>query len=246
MTIATVLLTTLFLKASGETGTQGMTAAIAVGAVISIAASMAGDTSQDLKTGYLLGATPKMQQIGEMIGVAAASLIIGFVLILLDRAYGFGSSGIPSPQATMMKMIVEGTMSGNLPWELIFIGAFIAVAVSLLGVPALPVAIGLYLPIEMTAAVVAGGFIRYLTNLGNTEGKAKSDRAILFCSGLIAGEGLVGVLLAVLTVAGVAEAIDMSGLLGDSGILSVLIPLMLLLMMGTMIYRSGTGGKTLS
>src|SRR5699024_6708946 len=112
-----------------------------VGSVICIIAAIAGDTSQDLKTGYILGATPKKQQIGELVGVVASAIAIGGVLYLLNMAWGYGSTELPAPQATLMKMVVEGVMGGNLPWTLVFIGAFIAIIVEVLGIPVLPFAI---------------------------------------------------------------------------------------------------------
>ena len=120
MAIATLLIATMSIKASGKTGIDGMTAAIAIGSVICIVAAIAGDTSQDLKTGYLLGATPKKQQMGEIIGVVVSGLAIGGVLYLLNAAWGYGGAEVPAPQATLMKMIVEGIMGGNLPWNLVF------------------------------------------------------------------------------------------------------------------------------
>lgn len=206
MTIATLLVCTLLLKLSGETGSRGMTAAIAVGSVICIIASVAGDTSQDLKTGYILGATPVRQQIGELIGIFSAAAAIGGVMLLLDSAWGFGSEELAAPQATLMKMIVEGVMEGTLPWALVFMGVFIALSVEILGIPVLPVAIGLYLPLELTAAIMIGGLVR----LAAESRRKASSSGILFCSGLIAGEGLAGILLALLAVFGISERIDLS------------------------------------
>lgn len=206
MTIATLLVCTLLLKLSGETGSRGMTAAIAIGSVICIIASVAGDTSQDLKTGYILGATPVKQQIGELIGIFSAAAAIGGVMLLLDSAWGFGSEELAAPQATLMKMIVEGVMEGTLPWALVFMGVFIALSVELLGIPVLPVAIGLYLPLELTAAIMIGGLVR----LAAEKRKKAFGGGILFCSGLIAGEGLAGILLALLAVFGINERIDLS------------------------------------
>lgn len=206
MTIATLLVCTLLLKLTGETGSRGMTAAIAIGSVICIIASVAGDTSQDLKTGYILGATPVKQQIGELIGVFSAAAAIGGVMLLLDAAWGFGSEELAAPQATLMKMIVEGVMEGTLPWALVFMGVFIALAVEILGIPVLPVAIGLYLPLELTAAIMIGGLVR----LAAESRRKASSSGILFCSGLIAGEGLAGILLALLAVFGISERIDLS------------------------------------
>lgn len=206
MTIAALLVCTILLRLTGSSGSRAMTAAIAIGSVICIIASVAGDTSQDLKTGYILGATPIKQQIGELIGITAASAAIGGVMLLLDAAWGFGSEELAAPQATLMKMIVEGVMNGNLPWQLVFMGVFIALSTELLGIPVLPVAIGLYLPFELTAAIMVGGLIRLAAD---RKKKAGSD-GILFCSGLIAGEGLAGIILAILAVFGISDSIDIS------------------------------------
>ena len=223
MTIATILIATFCLKLTGDTGAHGMQGAIAIGSLICIAACMAGDTSQDLKTGYILGATPKKQQIGEIMGTVAAALAIGGVMILLNSAFGFGTDKLAAPQATMMKMIVEGVMSGNLPWSLIFIGAFIAIVIELLGVPALPVAIGLYLPLELSVPIMAGGLLKFIIEKVNGKQNDNSGKAILFCSGLIAGEGIIGIVIAILTVAGVSEIIDLSSKLPTGNVLSIIV-----------------------
>ncbi len=202
MTIATLLVASVALKATGMTGQAGMTAAIAIGGVICIIAAIAGDTSQDLKTGYILGATPKKQQIGEIVGVVASAIAIGGVLYLLDMAWGYGSTELLAPQATLMKMIVEGVMGGNLPWALVGIGAFIAIVVEILGIPVLPFAIGLYLPIHLSTPMMVGGIVKWLGEKNSAESDKKDADAngILYSSGLIAGEGLVGIFLAVLAI----------------------------------------------
>lgn len=156
MAIATLLLASIVLKSTGNTGIAGMTTAIAIGTVICIIAAMAGDTSQDLKTGYIVGATPVRQQVGELIGAVVSGLAIGGVLYLLHAAWKFGSPELPAPQATLMKMVVEGVMGGNLPWTLIFVGVFIAGMVEILGIPVLPFAIGLYLPIYLSTPIMVG------------------------------------------------------------------------------------------
>ena len=186
---------------------------IAIGSVICIIAAMAGDTSQDLKTGYILGATPKKQQIGELIGAVVSAVTIGGVLVLLDSAWGFGTTELAAPQATLMKMIIEGVMEGNLPWALVFIGVFIAIVVEILGISVLPVAIGLYLPLELSATIMIGGVIRWFVDKKKADKEENKDAnsGILFCSGMIAGEGLVGILLAILAVVNVAGKIDLSG-----------------------------------
>ena len=223
MAIATLLIATLLLKSMGMTGIEGMTGAIAIGSVICVIAALAGDTSQDLKTGYLLGATPKKQQIGEFIGVFAAALAIGGVLYLLNAAWGFGSEELGAPQAMLMKMIVEGVMENNLPWTLVFIGVFLAIGLEILRIPVMPFAIGLYLPIYLNAAIMIGGVVRmFVDGRKNVDDKKKEEQATdgtLYCAGMIAGEGLVGILLAILAVVNVSSVFDLSGSinLGNAG-----------------------------
>ncbi len=206
MAIATLLITTLLLKLTGKTGTTGMMMAISIGSVICIIAAIAGDTSQDLKSGYILGASPKKQQIGQLIGTVVSAIAIGSILYLLNAAWGFGTEELGAPQASMMKMIVEGIMGGDLPWALIFIGVFIAVFIEILGLPVLPVAIGIYLPIHLNAAIMAGGLVRLVVDkrkYANAEEKEECVQSgVLYASGMIAGEGLVGILLAIFTVVG--------------------------------------------
>ena len=228
MAIATLLISTLILKFTGAEGAAGMSAAIAIGSIICIVAAIAGDTSQDLKTGYILGSTPKKQQIGEVIGVVASALAIGGTLYLLDAAWGFGGDELAAPQATLMKMIVEGVMSASLPWNLVFIGVAIAVIVEILGIPVLPFAIGVYLPVHLNACIMVGGLVRLAFDRMKREEKKKTEiinDGILFCSGMIAGEGLVGILLALLAVFGLDKVIDISGLLGLPSALSSILSL---------------------
>lgn len=233
MAIATLLIATLLLKATGTTGVEGMTGAIAIGGIICVIAAIAGDCSQDLKTGFIVGATPKKQQIGEMIGVIASAAAIGFVLQLLDRAWGYGSEAIPAPQATMMKMLVEGIMNAELPWSLILIGVCVAIVMEILKVPVMPFAVGMYLPFSLNAGIMAGGLVRLFMDkrkVSETEKKASVDHGILFTSGLIAGEGLMGVILAVFAVAGLDKVIDLSKFsIGQIGSLIVFILLLLYL-----------------
>ncbi len=231
MAIATLLIATLTLKLTVDNTPQGiaggMESAIAIGSVICIIAAIAGDTSQDLKTGYLLGSTPKKQQIGEVLGVTASAIAIGGTLYLLDSAWGFGSEEIAAPQATLMKMIVEGVMGGELPWILIIIGALIAVVVEIVGIPVLPFAIGIYLPVHLNTCIMIGGLVRYFFDkMKNEEKKSKAtNEGILFCSGMIAGEGLVGIVLAVLAIFGVDKFINISGMLNLSSSVSQILSL---------------------
>lgn len=222
MTIATLIITAIAFKATGNDGQTGMIATLAVGAIICIIAAMAGDTSQDLKTGFLVGATPKKQQMGEMLGVLASALAIGGILVLLNSAWGFGSQELPAPQATLMRLVIEGVMGDNLPWAFVFTGIGIGVAIELLGLPVLPLAIGLYLPIHLSTPIMVGGIIRGAIDKRLSEAKAQKKAAIkakvesgvLYASGLIAGEGFVGILLAVFTVAGFnfVAGIDLGGI----------------------------------
>nr|WP_246566053.1 oligopeptide transporter, OPT family [Tissierella simiarum] len=203
MTIATLLITSIIFKAIGFDGEEGMIGALSVGAVICVIAAMAGDMSQDLKTGYLVGATPRKQQYGELIGTVASGLVIGFVLVLLNKAWGFGSAELPAPQATLMKLVIEGVMNGNLPWVLVFAGVGIGIVVELLGIQILPFAVGLYLPIHLSTPIMLGGIIRGILERRKESEKVlkeKVDSGILFSSGLIAGEGLIGILLAILAI----------------------------------------------
>ncbi len=204
MAIATLLIASLILKATGNDGASGMVSAIAIGTVICIIAAISGDTSQDLKTGYIVGSTPMKQQIGELIGVFASSIAIGGILYLLNNAWSYGSTELPAPQASLMKMVVEGVMGGNLPWTLVLVGVFIAIVVEVLGIPVLPFAIGLYLPIHLSTPMMAGGLLRmWLEKRKNADEKKKKDdvdNGVLYSAGLIAGEGLVGILLAVFAV----------------------------------------------
>lgn len=239
MAIATLLFSTLILKAIGDTGIHGMQGAIAIGSVICIVACMAGDTSQDLKTGFILGATPKKQQIGELIGTVAAAIAIGGVLYLLNSAWGFGTEELSAPQATLMKMLVEGVMDGNLPWGLVFIGVFIAIVIEILRIPVLPVAIGLYLPLELSTCIMIGGLVRlYIDKKKMKSEKEKKEiinKGILFSSGMIAGEGLVGILLAIFAVFAIADKIDFSSTF-NSGVIGGII--LILLMVGALLKAS--------
>lgn len=196
MTIATLIIVSIIIKWSGSSDIQAMISVVAIGSIICMVAAVAGDTSQDLKTGYLVGATPRKQQIGEIIGVIASSLTIGAVLYILNQAWGFGSESLPAPQATLMKIIVEGVMQESMPWVLIFVGVFIAVALELMRVPILPFAVGLYLPIHLSAGIMLGGVARFITD----KLKYKETNGVLLSSGLIAGEGLMGIILAIVAI----------------------------------------------
>lgn len=217
MAIAGLIITTVVLKSSGHNGISAMTASVTIGTLICIASAVAGDTSQDLKTGYLLGATPIKQQIGEIIGIAAASFAISGTLYLLEGAWGFGSEQLAAPQAMLMKLIVEGVIEESLPWTLVLIGGFIALIAELVGIPVLPFSIGVYLPIQLSGCIMAGGIIKFLSDKIN---KAPDSNGVLFCSGMIAGEGIVGILLAMTAVFGVDKRMDLAEILQIPKVLS--------------------------
>lgn len=199
MTIAALLVTALIFLAIGRVDASARVAVLLVGAVVCISAAIAGDTSQDLKTGFLLGATPRRQQVAEMIGIPFAAVAMAFVLKLLHTSYGIGSEELAAPQATLMATVIDGVLTQSLPWGLVFVGFMIAVVVEMLGIPSLPYAVGLYLPLALTTPIFAGGIVRWLIErrFRGEELQEKREAGVLYSSGLIAGAALLGVLIAV-------------------------------------------------
>ena len=252
MAIATLLISTFVLKATGNTGMAGMTGAIAIGSIICVIAAIAGDTSQDLKTGFIVGATPAKQQVGELIGVVASGFAIAGVMSLLNKAWGFGSAEIPAPQATLMKMIVEGIMDAKLPWVLVFMGVFLALALEVLRVPVMPFAIGLYLPIYLSCGIMVGGVVRlFLDKKKEAEAKKKEmiSNGTLYCAGMIAGEGLVGILMAVLAIIKVGDnsiGAIIGGLFNLSGAAGNIVGLVVLALMILSLLKFSVWSKTKS
>ncbi len=200
MTITTLLITCLIFLALGWTDRIYLISAITMSCVANVAIALAATTSQDLKTGYLLGATPKYQQIGEIIGLILPSLLIGATLYLLNEAYQFGSPNLPAPQATLMAMIAKGVILKELPVALFGIGIIQGVILFLLRVPVLPFAIGLYLPLSLSSPIMFGGLIAYLVNFFSKQKEISHQRGILVSSGLVAGDACLGVVAALLTV----------------------------------------------
>ncbi|MBI3300496.1 MAG: oligopeptide transporter, OPT family, partial [Deltaproteobacteria bacterium] len=214
MTIAALLATSLILVALGRTGPSGMRAAITCGAVVCIAIALAGDMSQDLKTGALLGATPRYLQLGEMLGTCVAALRAGWVLFLLHQAYTLGSEALPAPQARLMATLVQGVMHGELPWVLMLLGSGLALAAESIGASSLAFAIGLYLPVTTSASLILGGLVsgwvkRQTPNLDTYQ--RQHEQATLFASGLIAGDALMGIGIAGLVVSGLDRALALRG-----------------------------------
>jgi putative OPT family oligopeptide transporter len=201
MTITALITTCLIFLGIGWTGPSGMLAAMTVGAVICIAICMSGDMAQDLKTGYLLGATPWRQQTMNVVGNFAAAATIGFVLYFLHETQTIGSDALPAPQATLMSLIVQGLFGGNLPWTLVGIGMGIGAASELLRVPTLPFAIGLYLPFSTSTAMFIGGGVAWLLGRSGSAANAATsaatrasriERGVLISSGLVAGDAIIG------------------------------------------------------
>ena len=226
ITIMSLLFTALILKALGLTGTEGAVATILVAAVVCTAAAIAGDTMQDLATGYLVGATPKRQQVFEIIGVFAAALVMAPVLNLLIEAYGIAGTAtakegaLAAPQAFLMAKVTQGVFEGNLPWNMVFIGAGIAIALIILDeilamkgskfrTPVMPVAVGIYLPLSLGVPIFLGGIVRYFVDKAKgAKGEGLTDPGVLGAAGLITGEALMGIVFAALIIGDVAPSVS--------------------------------------
>ena len=221
--IATIMGTSGLFLLFGWTDASAKIAVLTTGTIVAIAASKAGDISQDLKTGFLVGATPAKQQFGQLIGAAFACWSVAATVLLLGSTYAFGTKELPAPQATLMKTIVEGVLAGTMPWDLVFMGSGISAMIMLCGISGLAFAVGVYLPISLNMSIFLGGCLRALVNHGrkNSPKSALSDDAdpgVLAASGLVAGEGLAGVLIAGLVALGlVPKSMDprLGGLVGD-------------------------------
>jgi len=206
MTIATLLVTCLILSAFGISGPIGMITAMTIGAVVCIAVCLSGDIAQDLKTGFLLGATPKKMQLIEFAGLAVSALTMGWILFLLGDTYGFVESAahpkpLLAPQAHVMAAVVGGILGGDLPWVFIIAGGMIALAVEFLGIGSLPFAIGLYLPLDLSTPIMTGGLLALLVKKMTQKKEhyvIRQQKGILFGSGLVAGDALVGIAVALL------------------------------------------------
>jgi putative OPT family oligopeptide transporter len=225
--------------AAGWTDEPARAAVLTVGTIVAVAASKAGDISQDLKTGYLVGATPARQQFGQLVGASFACWAVAGTVLLLGSVYTFGSRDVPAPQATLMKTIIEGVLAGALPWGLVLSGAGLALTALLCSVSPLAFAIGVYLPLATMAAIFLGGCVRALSEPGvNTPAEKKdgADPGILAASGLVAGEGLAGVLVAGLVAAQMVPRSmtpRLSGLAGDIAVVAMLLGVCVFL------YRAG-------
>lgn len=201
MMILTILVTTLVFLSFSWVSTHYLTMAMMIGAVVGVSLAIAGDTSQDLKTGYIVKATPQAQQIAMIIGIVLPALIMGYVLQLLQKGYGFGTDQLPAPQAVLMSIVVKGVMQKTLPFSLVLVGILLGFAVELLNIRALPFALGIYLPVSTTTSIALGGILSYVVHQLTPLAEIR-DRGILFGSGVVAGDALIGVAIALLTVLG--------------------------------------------
>jgi len=227
ITLVTLLAVASVFAAAGWTGDGARAAVLTVGTIVAVAASKAGDISQDLKTGYLVGATPARQQFGQLIGAACACWVVAGTVLLLGNTFGFGGDELSAPQATLMKTIIDGVLAGQLPWDLVLSGAGLSIGALLCGLSPLAFAIGVYLPLSTMAPIFLGGCMRAWRDRaqGASAAHSGSDPGILAASGLVAGEGLAGVLVAGLVAGGViAKSATplLPGIAGDSATILVL------------------------
>ena len=200
MTIATLLFVTTVIKITGGTGQVYMNKAIVIGGVVCVAIAVAGGVAQSLKTTFIIGGTPRKVQVGMFLALAVAAVFSALVINMLNTAYGIGSDAVPAPQATLMSMIVEGIMTAKLPWTLVGSGAAIALFCELAGLSILPVALGIYLPITLNATIFIGGCIREIVERKFAKQKERKaevvEKGTLLASGLVAGDALMGIVVA--------------------------------------------------
>lgn len=211
MTIASLLFIAAILKATKHIGDAGMLAAIISASIVCVATAIAGGTAQSLKTNFIVGGTPKKLQVGMFVAVVASCAVIGGIILMLHGIYGIGSDQVPAPQANMMAMIVQGVMSGKLPWTLVICGMILAIMCELMGIPVLPFALGLYLPINLSSGVLIGGILRVLVEkkFKNNEEllKSQNEKGVLTASGLVAGDALMGIIIAIFAATKIDTAI---------------------------------------
>jgi len=255
MTLVTLLGVALVFVLCGWTDPTARAAILTVGTVVCIAASKAGDISQDLKTGYLVGATPARQQAGQFLGAAFACWAVAFTVLALGKAYTFGSPEMPAPQATLMKTVIDGVLSGSLPWGLVGIGAAFSLCGLLAGLPGLAFAVGLYLPLGSLTPIFLGGMVRRFVESRRKAGSIEGDAGILAASGMIAGEGLAGIAIAGLVAAkkgwpesGWSRWLDAWHFAGKdfawvSGAAGVILGIILVLGVSALLFRAGRIGE---
>jgi putative OPT family oligopeptide transporter len=247
MTLVTLLGVALVFVLFGWNDPSARAAILTVGTVVCIAASKAGDISQDLKTGFLVGATPARQQAGQFLGAAFACWAVAGTVLLLGKAFTFGSPELPAPQATLMKTVIDGVLSGALPWGLVGTGASLSLAAMLAGLPGLAFAVGIYLPLASLTPIFVGGLVRRIVEARRGEGPREGDPGVLAASGMIAGEGLAGVAIAALVAARGAALIRIpaswhfveKGFTWIEGTAAVVLGVALVIAVSALLYRAG-------
>lgn len=246
MTIASLLLITAILKATGIVGQQGMIAAILAGAIVCIAIAVSGDSAQALKVTYIVGGTPIRVELCMYLGVIFSATFAGLILLMLNHAYGMGSRAIPAPQAVLMSMVVKGVMTAQIPWILVIIGAAFGVMIALMNLPVLPVALGLYLPIDLSSGILFGGIVRMLIDskfASNPEAQRDhTERGILLASGLVAGDAIMGIVIAAFATLDINIAFGAKILPAITG--SAWTALVLFLLLSVWMYFYTAGGKS--
>ena len=242
MTLVTLLGVSVIFVALGWSDPSARAAILTVGTVVCIAASKAGDISQDLKTGFLVGATPAKQQFGQFIGAACACWAVAATVLLLGRAFTFGSPELPAPQATLMKTVIEGVLSGSLPWGLVGVGAALSICAIIAGLPGLAFAVGIYLPLGSLTPIFVGGIVRRIVEARRKGKAAEGDAGVLAASGMIAGEGLAGVLIAVLVAMNTLNVKDVKWLL--EGVPAAVVGGILVIAVCALLYRAGREAST--
>jgi putative OPT family oligopeptide transporter len=250
MTLVTLLGVAMVFVLCGWTDPSARAAILTVGTVVCIAASKAGDISQDLKTGYLVGATPARQQAGQFLGAAFACWAVAGTVLLLGQAFTFGSPELPAPQATLMKTVIDGVLAGSLPWGLVGTGSALAVCALIAGLPGLAFAVGIYLPLASLTPIFLGGIVRRIVEARRPGKTAEGDAGVLAASGMIAGEGLAGVAIAFLVAAktrwsGLAGLLDswhfaQKGFTHLAGPLAAGLGVALVLVVAFLLYRAGS------
>ncbi len=256
MTLVTLMGVALVFVLCGWTDPSARAAILTVGTVVCIAASKAGDISQDLKTGFLVGATPARQQAGQFLGAAFACWAVAGTVLLLGNAYGFGTADLPAPQATLMKTVIDGVLSGSLPWGLVGTGAAFALCAILAGLPGLAFAVGIYLPLSSMTPIFLGGLVRRVVDAKRGAGAKEGDPGVLAASGMIAGEGLAGVLIALLAAvrkqwpdSGLGSALSNihfgeKGFAWIEGQAGIGVGLLIVAAVALLLYRAGRSGAT--
>ena len=240
MTLVTLLGVSVIFVALGWSDPSARAAILTVGTVVCIAASKAGDISQDLKTGYLVGATPARQQFGQFIAAAVACWAIAGTVLYLGNAFTFGSPQLPAPQATLMKTVIEGVLSGSLPWGLVGTGAALSVCALIAGLPGLAFAVGIYLPLGSLTPIFVGGIVRRIVE-ARSKGKATdSDPGVLGASGMIAGEGLAGVAIAILVT---TIKLDIKRPPHLDGPLGIVLGIAIVLAVCALLYKAGRSAQ---